>query len=258
MQLSIVIPVLNDAAALTLLLADLAPALGNGDIEVVVVDGGSEDALVAAVANQPVRLIRSGRGRGLQQAAGVEATCGSIVWLLHADTRVPTEAVGLVLAQQSGWGRFCLRFEPDFPGMQVVAAMMHWRSRLTGICTGDQGIWIARDLLERIGGMPVQPLMEDIEMSARLRRVSWPAVLPGVLTTSSRRWRENGLVRTILQMWWFRWNYFLGTPAEELARSYGEVRTNPVVPAAPMEKKPVSQLPGSVVPSNVHGRSRKP
>jgi len=252
MQLSIVIPVLNDAPALTMLLTDLAPALDNQLIEVVVVDGGSEDALAATIASQPVRLIRSGRGRGLQQAAGVEASRGRIVWLLHADTRVPSEAIGQVLSQQSGWGRFRLRFEPAFPGMQMIAAMMHWRSRLTGICTGDQGIWIARDLLERAGGMPVQPLMEDIELSARLRWLTWPAVLPCTLTTSSRRWRENGLLRTVLLMWWFRLRYFLGTPAEELARSYADIRDH-----RPVEQL-VSKSPDSVASPSVHGRSSKP
>lgn len=227
MRLSIVIPVLNDAPALASLLADLAGALDDASVEVIVVDGGSEDALDAAVANQPVRLIKSGRGRGLQLATGVEASRGRIIWLLHADSRVPVDALELVLAQASGWGRFRLRFKPDFPGMRMVASMMHGRSRLTGICTGDQGIWLERELLDRVGGIPVQPLMEDVELSIRLRRLEWPRVLPATLTTSSRRWQTLGLVRTILLMWWFRLRYFLGTPAQTLARAYADVRDNP-------------------------------
>ena len=252
MRLSIVIPVLNDAPALASLLADLTAARSDQDTEVIVVDGGSQDALDAVVASQPVKLVKSERGRGLQLAAGVDASRGRIIWLLHADSRVPAQALELVLAQASGWGRLRLRFEPDLPGMRMVAWMMHWRSRLTGICTGDQGIWIERELLDRVGGMPVQPLMEDIELSARLRRSAWPRVLPVALTTSSRRWREGGLVATILLMWWFRLRYFLGTPAEKLARSYVDFRHDGAI------KTPVARLSDSVESTNDRRWSSKP
>jgi rSAM/selenodomain-associated transferase 2 len=252
MRLSIVIPVLNDAPALASLLADLAGALDDPGIEVIVVDGGSVDALDAAVTSQPVRLIKSGRGRGLQLATGVEASRGRIIWLLHADSRVPVDAPEQVLAQASGWGRFRLRFEPDFPGMRMVASMMHWRSRLSGICTGDQGIWIERALLDRVGGIPVQPLMEDVELSIRLRRLAWPRVLPATLTTSSRRWQARGLVTTILLMWWFRLRYFFGTPAQTLAHAYADVRENSATKTR-LTDPPESA--GSTIPD---GRSSKP
>ena len=252
MQLSIVIPVLNDAPALSRLLADLTTALDDQDIEVIVVDGGSRDAFDAAVASRPVKLIKSGQGRGVQLATGVAASQGLIVWLLHADSRVPVDAPALVLAQASGWGRLRLRFEPDFQGMRIVAWMMHWRSRLTGICTGDQGIWIERKLLDGVGGVPVQPLMEDVELSIRLRRQAWPRVLPLALTTSSRRWQEGGLMKTILLMWWLRFRYFLGTPAQTLARSYANVRDSHEMATAQ------ANSPDSGRSTIVDGRSSKP
>jgi len=252
MRLSIVIPVLNDAPALASLLSDLAGALDDDSVEVIIVDGGSVDALDAVVSGQSVRLIKSCRGRGLQLAAGVEASQGRIIWLLHADSRVPIDAPGLVLAQAFGWGRFRLRFEPDFPGMRMVASMMHWRSRLSGICTGDQGIWIERALLDRAGGIPVQPLMEDVELSIQLRRLAWPRVLPATLTTSSRRWQARGLVRTIVLMWWFRLRYFLGTPAQTLALAYADVRESP------SRKKQVTEPPVSSGSKLIDGRSSKP
>ncbi len=252
MRLSIVIPVLNDAPALTSLLADLTAALDDQAIEVIVVDGGSKDALDAAVAGHPVKLIKSGRGRGQQLATGVAASQGRIVWLLHADSRVPGDALEKVLGQVCGWGRFRLQFEPDFQGMRIVAWMMHWRSRLTGVCTGDQGIWIERKLLDRVGGVPVQPLMEDVELSIRLRRLAWPIVLPIALTTSSRRWQARGLVKTILLMWWFRLRYFLGTPAQTLARSYADGRDSHEM------ETPLTDPPDSGRSTIVDGRSSKP
>ena len=226
MRLSIIIPVLNDAFALSLLLRDLAAALADESIEVIVVDGGSVDGLDEILTGQAVRLLRSCPGRGQQLSTGVSASLGRVVWMLHADTRPGPDALELVAAQSFGWGRFRLRLEPDFRGMRMVGAMMHWRSRLTGICTGDQGIWVERGLLEQIGGVPMQPLMEDIELSSRLRRVAWPRVLPATLATSSRRWQKQGLVRTIIRMWSFRLKYFLGVPAQVLARSYSDIRDN--------------------------------
>ena len=223
MQLSIIIPVLNDSPALGRLLTDLAAERTGLSMEVVVVDGGSDDVLTNQLPSF-ARYLRAPRGRGQQLAAGVDATSGRVIWFLHADTRLPRGAATLVASQTGGWGRMRLRFEPDFPGMRMVAALMHWRSRLTGICTGDQGIWVWRDVLDQAGGVPPQTLMEDIELSTRLRRQAWPTVLSETLVTSSRRWRDGGLIATILMMWRLRLAYFFGESPERLAHRYAAVR----------------------------------
>lgn len=225
-RLSVVIPVLDDAVALGRLLGELEPAR-HADLEVLVVDGGSRDEPGTVVAGTGARLLETPAGRGLQLAAGVEAARGAWLWFLHADS----SGIGPALAylrslpadaapRQAGWGRFDVVFEPSSPGLSLVAWTMRLRSRLTGICTGDQGIFVHRALLARAGGMPAQPLMEDIELSRRLRRLARPRTRREPLTTSSRRWRQRGVLRTVLGMWWFRLRYWLGADPERLAREY--------------------------------------
>lgn len=226
MTLSIIIPVLDDTPALKRLLDDLAPARAAVDgPEILVVDGGSRDdpdavSAEAVCRNARVRWLRSARGRGEQLAAGIEAGRGDVLWMLHADTRLAGEDWRVVAAQTSGWGRCQLRFEPRLRGMAMVAFFMHWRSRLSGICTGDQGIWVLRACLDAAGGMPRQPLMEDIELSRRLKRQSPPRILPVDLRTAPRRWQTGGLWRTIVLMWSLRLRYWFGVSPGKLARRY--------------------------------------
>lgn len=228
MALSIIIPVLNDAPALARLLDDLAPARTANDApEILVVDGGSRDDVEAVCARYGVRCLRSARGRGEQLAAGIGASHGDVVWMLHADTRLDGQDWRRVASQSSGWGRCRLRFEPRLRGMVMVAFCMHWRSRITGICTGDQGIWVTRTCLEAAGGMPRQPLMEDIELSRRLKRRSHPRILPVHLRTTPRRWQAGGLWRTIVFMWSLRLRYWLGATPESLARRYARPMDRP-------------------------------
>ncbi len=215
-KLSIIIPVLNDAAALEALLGQLAGV----DAELVVVDGGSSDASREVAEKAGARLIHSPPGRGFQLQAGVEASHGERLWFVHADSKISFGAVCSVADASPGWGRLRLRFDSHTLAMRTIAWFMHWRSRLSGICTGDQSIWVDRGLLERVGGVPRQPLMEDIELSRRLRRHAAPQVLLDEVCTSARRWQHRGVVRTVLQMWWFRLRYFFGVSAERLAREY--------------------------------------
>ncbi len=223
--LSVVIPVRNDAPALARLLEELDPA-GHADLEVLVADGGSRDDPCAPAAVHGARLIRCPPGRGEQLAAGIAAARTDWIWLLHADSGGvgrPLRFLLTLAAADAGpplWGRFDVRFHPASPGLGVVAFMMRQRSRLSGICTGDQGMFVHRALLRRAGGMPRQPLMEDIELSRRLKRLCRPVARPETLTTSSRRWRQHGVVRTVLTMWWFRLRYWLGADAALLAREY--------------------------------------
>ena len=217
-QVSVVIPVLNDWAALNALLRALTPFR---DLEIVVVDGGSEEGSMDEL-QPPVRLVKTERGRALQLRAGVEATKRPWLWFLHADSEVTgmvVEALEPVL-ESVQWGRFDGTFTQDTLWFRLIASVMNERSALTSICTGDQGIFAHRSLLDRIGGIPNQPLMEDIELSKRLRRISKPIRIRTRLGTSSRRWERDGTLRTILLMWELRLRYFFGTSPEVLAARY--------------------------------------
>jgi rSAM/selenodomain-associated transferase 2 len=155
-----------------------------------------------------------------EQHAATRADC---VLFLHADTRLPADADRIVLdAVQRGasWGRFDVRIEGRSRWLPVVAALMNARSRLSGIATGDQAIFVTRAAFDRVGGFPDQPLMEDIEISRRLRRLARPACLRARVVTSGRRWDTHGAWRTIVLMWRLRWAYWRGAPAQELARRY--------------------------------------
>ncbi len=225
-RLSIVIPVLNDADALQRLLGRLATALrersASGIVEVIVADGGSVDRSVAVAAAGGARVVSSCAGRGRQLAAAIAESGGVWLWMLHADSEPSREAVAHLLARPTGapgWGRFSVSLEPG-TALEVIAAAMNLRSRLTGICTGDQGIFVHRAWLEATGGMPLQPLMEDIELSRRLKRCGWPECRPEGIGASPRRWRRHGPVRTVLSMWHYRLRYWSGTDAEVLAREY--------------------------------------
>lgn len=217
-SVSVVIPVLNDAPALAALLARLAawPTL-----EVVVVDGGSRDESARVASAGGAVLVHSPPGRGGQLAAGIARARGDWLWLLHADSAPSAAAVAHLRSRSSapGWGRFSVLLE-DSILLKIVAYMMNLRSRITGICTGDQGIFVHRALLEAAGGMPTQPLMEDIELSRRLKRHRRPECRPERIGTSPRRWRRDGVVRTVLSMWAFRLRYWLGADAERLAKEY--------------------------------------
>ncbi len=221
-ELTVVIPVLDDARPLDRLLAELRAAAGAA-LDIVVVDGGSRDDSGAIARRWGARLIESAPGRGSQLQQGVVAGRGDWLWLLHADTSDVAAALAFLqdnLGTAPGWGRFDVAFDQPSALLGVVSAMMNWRSRWSGICTGDQGIFAHRRLLESVGGVPRQPLMEDIELSRRLKPLCRPQARTEVLTTSARRWRQRGVVRTIASMWWFRLRYWLGTDPAQLARRY--------------------------------------
>ena len=222
MRLSIVIPTLNEAEHIGALLSDLAPLRAAGH-EVILVDGGSVDATRALAASGVDQVLESARGRAVQMNAGARVAGGEILWLLHADSRVPPGAAEALLAAcENGahWGRFDVRLSGRHPLLRVVERAMNARSCLTGIATGDQGIFVTRDAFAQVGGLPEIPLMEDIALSKRLRRLAQPACLRPPLTTSSRRWEARGVVRTILLMWRLRLAYALGADPARLARRY--------------------------------------
>ncbi|ROR34900.1 TIGR04283 family arsenosugar biosynthesis glycosyltransferase [Inmirania thermothiophila] len=222
-RLSVVVPALGEAAVIGAALRALAPLRAAGE-EVIVVDGGSADGTAEAARGLADRvLVCRPPGRARQMNAGAAVARGTILWFLHADT-LPApgaaEAIRAAVAAGAGWGRFDVRLSGAHPLLRVVERAMNLRSRLTGIATGDQGIFVRRDWFEAAGGFPDIPLMEDIALSRALRRRGRPACLAGPLVTSSRRWEAHGVVRTILLMWRLRLAYFLGADPARLARRY--------------------------------------
>jgi len=221
--LSIIIPVRNDAEPLAELLSALNNAfdLSDPSVEIIVVDGGSGDDSRTIAMGLGATVIRANAGRGGQLNAGYRMASGNWFWMLHADSLPSPDTTEWMSGhRQIGWGRFEVMFDEPGIRMWLVAFMMNLRSRLTGICTGDQGIFVHRCLLERIGGIPEQALMEDIELSRRLKRLCTPECPRVTLATSARRWRHHGWLKTVLAMWRFRFRYWSGATPETLARDY--------------------------------------
>ncbi len=224
--LSIIVPVLDEAKGIASALTALAPFRARG-AEVIVVDGGSRDRTMELAAPLADRVIGAPRGRAAQMNAGAAVARGDVLVFLHADTRLPPEADSLVLDGLSGpawrWGRFDVRIEGRSPLLMLVGSLMNWRSLVTGIATGDQAMFVARDAFAAVSGFPDIALMEDIELSRRLKRLSRPLCLTARVSTSGRRWDERGTIRTIFLMWRLRLGYFLGANPAALARRYGYV-----------------------------------
>jgi rSAM/selenodomain-associated transferase 2 len=219
-RLTIVVPVLNEAQGLAACLQDLAPLRARGH-EVIVVDGGSDDGSAALAAPLADRVLASPRGRAVQMNAGARAASGDALVFLHADTRLPDQAEPMILSALAThiWGRFDVALEGRHPLLRVVATAMNLRSRLTGIATGDQAIFVRR---ADFPGFPEIALMEDIALSRILKRRGGPACLKDRVRTSGRRWESRGVARTIFLMWRLRLLYWLGCAPERLARRYYE------------------------------------
>jgi rSAM/selenodomain-associated transferase 2 len=222
-RLSIIVPMLDEAPGIAATLRALRPLAA----EIIAVDGGSSDDTVAVATLHADRVLVAPRGRARQMNAGAAAATGEVLLFLHADTELPPGGERLVFAaidEGAVWGRFDVRIAGRSRWLPVVAALMNLRSRLTGIATGDQAIFVRRDAFVAVGGFPEQPLMEDIALSARLGRIGRPACLRARVITSGRRWEAGGVWHTILLMWSLRLRYFLGAPPERLARDYRHAR----------------------------------
>jgi rSAM/selenodomain-associated transferase 2 len=223
MKLSIIIPTLDEAARIEATLASLAPLRARGH-EVIVVDGGSSDGTAGLAAPLTDRVLSASRGRAIQMNAGAAAAIGDVLLFLHADGRLPGSADTLVqdalAASGRAWGRFDVAIDGAHPMLPVIARFMNARSRITGIATGDQAMFVRREAFARVGGFPSLALMEDVALSARLKVVSRPVCLRARTTTSGRRWERNGVVRTVLLMWRLRLSFFFGASPERLRRIY--------------------------------------
>ena len=220
---AIVIPTLDEAALIEACLAPLQAVRADG-AEVIVVDGGSRDATRALAAPLADRVIESPRGRAAQMNAGARASRGDVIVFLHADTVLPVGALRAIREGLEGsgraWGRFDVAIAGADPFLAVVAYFMNARSRLTGIATGDQALFVRREAFERAGGYSEIPLMEDVALSRALRKISRPLCLTERVLTSGRRWEKRGTWRTIVLMWRIRLAYFFGADPRDLARRY--------------------------------------
>jgi len=225
--ISIIIPALNEALFIRHTLLALQPLRLLGH-EVIVVDGGSHDATDSIAQPLSDQFIRSHRGRARQLNAGARAAKGNILLFLHADTLLPESADRLVIEGLKEtnriWGRFDVILSGRHPLLRIVECAMNCRSRLTGITTGDQALFVRRDLFERVGGFPEIEIMEDIALSRILKKHGPPLCLWQKVVTSSRRWERNGILRTILLMWHLRLAYALGVDPGRLAHLYGTLK----------------------------------
>jgi len=229
LKISVVVPTLNEAPNLGKTLAPLQPLRERGRIEILVVDGGSTDGTLALAERFSDSVIRSEPGRARQMNAGAKTATGQALLFLHADTLLPKdfhEQITHALTRTGAlWGRFDVTFEPSTPLLRLVAWMINHRSRLTRVCTGDQAIFVRSCIFRNFGNFAEIPLMEDIELTRRLRYLTAPACVRSPVVTSSRRWLRHGTLRTIVLMWRLRLLYWLGVSPERLARIYYPGRT---------------------------------
>ena len=235
MTISVIIPTLNEERKI---MATLAHTAALGFDELIVVDGGSLDQTPVLVESyrrrsqapvqSPVRLVTAPSGRASQMNKGAKASGGEVLLFLHADTQLPDDANTMIRTtltdQRMVGGRFDVRFDRPSKWGTIISRMMNWRSRLSGIATGDQALFVRRPIFEQLGGFSDMPLMEDIDFSRRLKRKGATAALTATVTTSFRRWEQQGPLRTILLMWALRFLYWIGVRPHTLSRWYGLVR----------------------------------
>lgn len=222
MRISVVIPVVNEKNNLSTLLPALQPLRAAGH-ELIVVDGGSTDDSMLLASGYVDKLLVSLCGRARQMNCGAAQASGEVLLFLHADSRLPENATVLIqnaIKQGARWGRFKVQIHDNALLLRIVSWLMNSRSLLTGIVTGDQGMFVRRDLFEQVAGFADIPLMEDIEISSRLKISSKPTCVPGRILTCSRRWRQNGILKTIFSMWRFRLQYWVGVSADHLVVRY--------------------------------------
>ncbi|MGM8897670.1 MULTISPECIES: TIGR04283 family arsenosugar biosynthesis glycosyltransferase [unclassified Psychrobacter] len=230
---SIVVPILNEADNLPKLFEHLHQLTAKPQ-QIIIVDGGSIDGsltLAQSLMTEMITIQQSAidwqvlafsAGRALQMNRGAALATGDVLLFLHADTKLPDHAMTeIALAiTQAKWGRFDVHLDSNKLLLKLVGSMINLRSRLSGIATGDQAIFVRRRIFEQLGGYPNQALMEDIELCKRLKAIGKPACLTSKVVTSARRWQQNGTWRTILLMWRLRFDYWRGVSADSIRRRY--------------------------------------
>ena len=218
MKLSIIIPTLNEASRIESLLSQLS----DENVELIVVDGGSDDQTVQR-ASVHAKLIHSSAGRALQMNTGAAIASGDWLWFLHADTQLSQPLntyVDEITQSSSLWGRFTVRLDDARFIFRVIERLMNARSCFTSLATGDQGLFVDHRLFDELGGYPELPLMEDVALSKRLRKVMPVNCSTLSLITSARRWQQRGVLKTIVLMWWLRLAYIVGVSPARLRQWY--------------------------------------
>ncbi|WP_265090743.1 TIGR04283 family arsenosugar biosynthesis glycosyltransferase [Psychrobacter glacincola] len=234
---SIIIPVLNEVDNLPLLF-DNINRLNPNPQQVILVDGGSNDdsiGIIQSFINElkpdndrkidrkiDWQMTESKAGRALQMNTGAALATSDVLLFLHADTQLPMNAIESVseAMKRAEWGRFDVQIASRQPTLRLVSQMINWRSRLSGIATGDQAIFISQSLFKQIGGYPNQALMEDVELCKQLKGIAKPACLKSKVITSARRWQQHGTWRTIILMWHLRFDYWRGVSADNIKARY--------------------------------------
>lgn len=221
MKISVVIPAFNESDNIIPTLKCLQTLRSKGH-EVILADGHSTDNTIVLAEPLVDKIIHSAKGRAVQMNNAASHAQGEILWFIHADTIVPDNAHQLILNKidNNHWGRFDVRLSGQHFLFRIIEHLMNFRSRVSGIATGDQGIFIRKHIFQKLNGYADIPLMEDIEMSKRLKQISRPACISEKLITSSRRWEKHGIIKTILLMWRLRLAYFLGVSPSKLVTKY--------------------------------------
>lgn len=231
MKISVIIPVLNEEEAIEKMLPEIQWVRESGS-ELIVVDGGSADDSVSFAKKYSDAVVVSEKGRAAQMNAGAKIATGDILLFLHIDTVLSPDSLNNILTsidcvngknndqEIRAWGRFDVRLSGSHFMFRIIEAMMNWRSRITGIATGDQAIFITKELFEHIDGYLEIPLMEDVEISRRLKKISKPVCIQDWVIASSRRWEVAGIYRTVFLMWRLRLSYWLGVDPVRLVKEY--------------------------------------
>ena len=221
--ISIIVPTINEGRTIDSCLRQLSGMRNRGH-EVIVVDGGSDDDTLVTARPLADKVIQNQKGRARQMNAGAGLAKGDIYLFLHADTILPGDADRLILdcvkLYPDFWGRFDVKLSGTHWLLRVIGLFMNFRTRITGIVTGDHGIFVSRRWFETIGGYETIDIMEDISISKRLKRLGRPVCLKASVITSSRRWEENGILRTVFKMWRLRLAYALGVNPDHLVTQY--------------------------------------